>query len=461
MIRILLNKIWILLFFSYPCWLHSQSDLDDILSRAGTNSSNLIEIVNSADSIQTERILWLLYNLPDLDLLEIDSSIICDNDYYSNLVRKYQFTDSIFLNYIYYLKIDQEPLSNYKPVIYKYFDPVYPDQDDGQKDFVKFINKWLTDSVSDAPVEFYGPVRSVDQIFRQRTATEREKIILYSAIMKTFGIPCRYVYIPVSTKGLVNFRWIEVYLDENWIPVYLNQPDFTGNFFYPQDTVGVSIVVALNPNGYELITEKYTVASTVNFRLTNGFPHYQDFSVNLLAEGMLRPLDELQTGLDSTGEYSCTLGEGKYFLVLGNRNDQGSTNVKISSFTVHQSQKILIEDVIPPEIPVTGMDTSIYECSLPPQIDTLEGKILIFRGDPNQEASIRAWSQIQHYSSTVKLLTVGGFKPGEILEIEEFNQLVRLQLPLPIVIGIDDHEVVLFHFGYNLNYDDIISKWLY
>ena len=461
MIRILLNIIWIVLFFACPCWLHSQSDLEDILSRAGTNNSNLIKILNSADSIQTERILWLLSNLPDLDLLEIDSSIIYNNDYYSNSVRDYQLSDSIFLNYIYYLKIDQEPLSNYKPVIYKYFNTVCPGQGSDQVDFVEFINKWLTDSIGGAPVEFYGPIRSVDQIFSQRTATEREKIILYSAIMKTFGIPCRYVYIPVSTKGMVNFRWIEVYLDEDWIPVYLNQPDFTGNFNYPQDTVGVSIAVALNPNGYELITEKYTAATTVNFKLTNGFPHYQDFSINLLGEGSLRPLDELQTELDSTGEYSCMLGEGEYFLILGNRNEQGSSNVKISSFTVYSGQKILIENEIPPEIPVTGMDTLVYEYFLPPEIDTMEGKILIFRGDSDQEASIRAWSQIQHYSSAVKLLTVGGFKPEEILEIEEFNQIIHLELPLPIIVGIDDHEIVLLHFGYNLNYDDIISKWLF
>lgn len=449
------------MIISYPSGIFPQSQIDDIINRAGTNGDNLINIVNTAADDQADRIVWLLNNLPDLDLLEIDSSIIYHNDYYSNLSKNSELNDSIYLKYIYYLRIDQEPLSDYKPLIYGYFQTIYKHLNPDRELFVRFVNKWIADSISVHPVEFYGPLKSVVQIFQQRTATERERVILYSAIMKSFGIPSRFVYIPVSTKGILNYRWIEVYIDGNWIPVYLDRPDLSGNFNYPDDTVGVSIVVALNPDGFDLITDRYTSAGMVTFKIINGFPHYDNFSINLLGEGMLRPLDELQTELDSLGYFSCTLGEGKYFLVLGNRNDQGSSQVKISVFSTYPSDTMFLENEIPLEIPTSGMDSSVLEYSIPSSLDSMEGKILIFRGSPDQEASIRVWNQIRHYSSEIPLYTIGGFRPEEILTVDDFSELLQEPLPLPVIIGIDDHKIVMLHFGFNLNYDDIIAKWLY
>lgn len=450
--------------FSEDLIFTPDSTLMSVIEEAGSNRFELIKALNSVDSVKRSDVIWLLKQLPHLDLLEVDSTLIIDNTIYSEKVKYvFNYPDSLFRNYLLYYRIEEEGTSNYKPILFDHFSYLIENTGYDILYIAKYLNRWACDSIEESRRELFGPVKSIEEVFYSRRGSKRERKIFTVALLKTLGIPSRFVYIPVTTKGFRNFSWIEIYTGDGWIPLYQDFPELLGDFSFPDDTVGVSIVAARTETGYEIITDKYNNPGDVLISFNNAPDNYDDFSISVFANSMIRPIDELNTHIDSTGYFSCRLGCGNYFLIAGNRNSQGSVNITSHPFEVIAGQFTTVNLDYPDEIPISGSYEEIqtsFDFSVLINLP-VEKRMIFFIGDTLDESSLRMWELVKNFEDDVILLSVGGFSNDEVINTDQAIDLIDIEVMLPVVIGAEtDGSISFFQWGFNLNIADEINKWM-
>jgi len=261
------------------------SELIEIISNTGRNSDIILKTLSNLDSSNITDAVWLIKNIQHFDRLEIDSASIIDNIVYSRkAILLSLLPESLYLNYILNFRVENEDFSNYKQVLWEYFYDIFTDNNDIYSKLT-FLNHWIRDSIVEIDRELFGSIKSVENIFLSRRGTYKEKVILTVAILKTFGIPSRLVYVPVGIQSSKYFSWLEVLVDNKWIPFYNQYPEFLGNFNFPDDSIGISLVFNREQG---IITNKYVDAGFLKLIIENAPNDYQDFSISLFAEACFK-----------------------------------------------------------------------------------------------------------------------------------------------------------------------------
>jgi hypothetical protein len=134
-----------------------------------------------------------------------------------------------------------------------------------------------------------------------------------------------------------------------------------------------------------LVTERYTETGTIDFTFVDdgepaaGFEH---FSVSVMNDGSLVPLDSLNAVADDEGRFSAVVGEGRYVAMAGVRDATGNPFVMMQDVVVRPGETVSAAFDVTPRGEVTGLDSRELA-----ELGTAVRVVFLF--DPDDEPSAR------------------------------------------------------------------------
>jgi len=226
--------------------------------------------------------------------------------------------------------------------------------------------------VSEREKEFFGPRQSPLLTLRSGRGTDAEISILAAAAMKAVGIPSRQAGVPAlgSEEGAAS--WIEVFTGDRWVPLYPLEPDAFGDFSFAEKEHWRNVTVVITRSAFEelLVTENYTEVGTVELSFVSGgepAAGFEHFSISVLNRGALVPLDALDAVADDDGQFTATLGNGRYIIQAGTRDESGNPFVMMRHISLTPgSTKRLAFDISPggQEFSITREELARFEDAL-------------------------------------------------------------------------------------------------
>jgi hypothetical protein len=227
--------------------------------------------------------------------------------------------DSIFLRYVLPVRVSQEPLSDWRPVLFEELMPLAASAPSMEEAAVRVL-AWC-----DSLTEFrQTQARDQSPLVTLACGSGRceELTILQMSALRAVGIPCRQVYTPWWTVCDNNHAWTEIWTPEGWVCSEsgaavdsLDQPTwFEANasraavvFAIAQDSVPRAW---LHRGSASLLNVTRTYAATGTLSLPPGFN--ENVHVCIVNWGAPRPVARM--GRTSR---SLELGGGVYLLTWG------------------------------------------------------------------------------------------------------------------------------------------------
>ena len=309
----------------------SRDEFGRSLADAGRNWTELADAVRELEGERREACIRLVNGMPHLDRLEMTAETLLEHIEYAYRVRTempYAVPDTMFEPYILTYRVEEEPVDPWRRALHERFAPL---ADSGRtvEGTARAINRELAVAVSEREKEFFGPRQSPLLTLRSGRGTDAEISILAAAAMKAVGIPSRQAGVPAlgSEEGAAN--WIEVFTGERWVPLYPLEPDAFGDFSFAEKEHWRNVTVVVTRSAFEelLVTENYTETATVELSFVSGAEPaagFEHFSISVLNRGALVPLDALNAVADDNGQFSATLGNGRYVVQAGTRDENGN-----------------------------------------------------------------------------------------------------------------------------------------
>lgn len=329
--------------------------LDKALADAGENAAQLVAALDLLDGSQFDDAVFLIDNMPHLDRLEMTRDVLVHHIVYADLARRifpWQIPDSLYRQYILTYRLDQEPITDWRAAFW----PKVKARSKGittTEEFARRLNEWVISAVREQEGEFFGGQQAPDQTLAAGRGTRKEISSLMAALLKTAGIPSRRVSVPALLGQSGGAQWTEVYIAEKgkWLPLYPHAPQRFGDFaLWEPDSLKSNVSVANAQSAFEFldVTPNYTETGDLEVHFTRGgapAANFDGFSINVYNQGAFTALDELGTACDANGDFRCTLGEGRYWIISGTRDLTGSPYVWVQPMDVHPGlpAKIVID----------------------------------------------------------------------------------------------------------------------
>jgi hypothetical protein len=138
--------------------------------------------------------------------------------------------------------------------------------------------------------------------------------------------------------------WIEIFTGERWIPLYPLEPNAFGDFSFVEREHWRNVSVVVTRSAFEelLVTGNYTETGTVELSFVScGEPaaEFEHFSISVLNRGALVPLDALDAVADDSGQFTATLGNGRYIIQAGTRDANGNPLVMMKDISLPPGAK--------------------------------------------------------------------------------------------------------------------------
>jgi hypothetical protein len=320
--------------------LLASSEADSFIDSLKDAGSNWPEFVGALDALQDETqkraLIWLANRMPHIDRLEVTKDFLTENVLES--FRAWDEIDSIdpnivpsldiFYKYILTYRISDEPIEAYRKVLRERFAA----QCAGKAPALvaKIANEWVAKNVKLRDPSYFGGMASPLLVLRGRRATASEMTAFCLGLLRTFGIPARRAFCPGLQAEGTAAVWVEFFDGSKWLPMYPRNPESFGDFgrWERKDKKNVSIVKATSAFEFEDVTAAYTRTGTLKLKLVqDGEPikAFERFSITVFGEGEWIPIsDYMDTKTDDQGEFSVVLGDGKYLVAAGVREQDGS-----------------------------------------------------------------------------------------------------------------------------------------
>jgi hypothetical protein len=319
----------------------------EALADAGQNWPELAFAVATTPFERRAEVVWLINSMPHLDRLEMTRTVLLEHVEYAHIgapAFKYRAPDSLFRDYILTYRISDEPVTAWRKLLYDRFAPMVGSAKT-PADAAQIVNRWLAENVHSAKRGFFGPMKSPELVLSSGAGTNEEIAVLAAAILKSVGIPSRRVKVPWLGAQDYDASWLEVYSDGSWLPCYPLVPAAFGDFGWleHEHRDNITIAVATSAFGQQLVTSSYTTGARVRVHLTASgvpLPKFESFAFSVFNTGAWRPLDELNTVTDSSGDFECFLGNGHYLLAAGQRDPRGDPYVVTQELKVDSDQPV-------------------------------------------------------------------------------------------------------------------------
>jgi hypothetical protein len=337
------------------------------LADAGRNWTELADAVRELDGEEREACVRLVNGMPHLDRLEMTAETLLEHVEYAYRVRTempYTVPDAMHEPYILTYRVEEEPVDAWRAELWERFAPLAESE--------QAVNRELAATVSERENEFFGPRQSPLLTLRSGRGTDTEISILAAAAMKAVGIPSRQAGVPTLGSEQGAASWIEIFTGEQWVPMYPLEPDAFGDFSFEEREHWRNVTVVVTRSAFEelLVTESYTEVGTVELSFVSGgkpAAGFEHFSISVLNRGALVPLDALDAVADDEGQFTATLGNGRYIIQAGTRDESGNPLVMMRHISLTPgSTKRLAFDVSPggSEFSVTREELARFEDAL-------------------------------------------------------------------------------------------------
>lgn len=257
----------------------------------------------------------ILQNIAEKDLHDISAttlrSHVSSSDLYPSLVDVKQF--DVFDKYVLSPRISREFITNWREYIQKSF--TY-EEIGFFRNNPENIASWIVSNIKiDNESNYYNVPISPDCALKYRIADKHSRDILFVAICRSFGIPARLE--PATKK-----------------PQYLMKGNWNDILFEPAATV--------QPKGY--ITLQLEENSIINSP-----QYYTHYTIAKLQNGRFETLDYENSSDVANFPAKIEVETGKYRMVTGNRQSNGTVLCSISYFSVEEGKNI--------EVPINFMKT--------------------------------------------------------------------------------------------------------
>jgi len=319
----------------------SRDEFGRSLADAGRNWTELADGVRQLDREQREACIRLVNGMPHLDRLEMTAETLLEHVEYAFMVRTempYAVPDTMFEPYILTYRVEEEPVDPWRRALHERFAPL-AESERTVEGTARAINRELAAAVSRREKEFFGPRQSPLLTLGSGRGTETEISILAAAAMKAVGIPSRQARVPALGSEDGTASWIEVFTGERWVPLYPLEPDAFGDFSFAEREYWRNVSIVVTRSAFEelLVTENYTETGTVELSfVSRGEPaaEFEHFSISVLNRGALVPLDALDAVADDSGQFTATLGNGRYIVQAGTRDEYGNPLVMMKDVSL-------------------------------------------------------------------------------------------------------------------------------
>ena len=174
------------------------------------------------------------------------------------------------------------------------------------------------------------------------------------AALRSFAIPARIARIAPVSGFPEGMTWVEYYDSGDWHPAFLDADGLDDDSYLQTKRVPVPAVYTTSAFERALVTDRYTSCGEIELCIArDGTPvaGFESFSVNVLVDGKLRPLDELAFGGEtSTGDDGCVsleVGEGSYIVQAGDRVKSGDVLVFLEPVEVAAGDTVRVDFNLP------------------------------------------------------------------------------------------------------------------
>jgi hypothetical protein len=368
----------------------------EALADAGRNWVALADAVQSLEGDARAACVWLVNGMPHLDRLEMTRDALVEHVTYAYRARgemPYPVPDDMFRPYILTYRIEDEPVEAWRKALYERYAPVAA-RERGVVATARAVSWDLAEAVSEREREFFGPRQTPLLTLRSRGGSKAEISILACAVMKALGIPSRQASVPALGEEKGGTSWIEIYDGKEWLPLYPLEPAAFGDrtFVERNHPLNVTIVTTRSSFDETLTTEAYSQTGTIELDVVrDGRPAagYEHCSIAVLNDGALVPLDALETATDDRGRCKAIVGDGRYVVLAGSRDEAGDPFVTMREVVLEPGDTVKVElDVTPGP---RGLDASRRQ-----EEGTAGGLTALLVLDLGEEPSVRMLPLIGH-----------------------------------------------------------------
>lgn len=351
--------------------LVTEYGIHDALADAGRNWKELWKGIKYTDKEWRADACWLIQNMPHLDRLEMTAEILEEHVRYAYVAKTelpYSIPDELFREYLLTYRIGDEPVRSWRKEIWYLYPWMIKDT---PLETARTINQWVSENFTLRERGFFGPRPDPISTIKAKRGTFSDITAVTIACCKTFGVPARLASVSVLGGESGGLSFLEIYSDGKWIPMYPMEPEFLGDFSFLEKEFSnnVTLVKASTAFSEILVTEQYSDTGKLRLVFTrNGEPvdNFENFSLNVWNDGAWRPLDDiwLSASNDNPTEFSASVGDGSYLLIVGVRNERGDAYIRSKIIVVRNGKTIELT------IPADNPDAPIEEIS--ESIDSLD-----------------------------------------------------------------------------------------
>jgi transglutaminase-like putative cysteine protease len=392
------DSVWTLLKLSRGNWPEiSRFIMDGSL----INKTNMYQVLN---------------NVSEKDLHDTPEAILMDHLKYSATNTK--MPKEFFWQFVLNPRIAGEILSPYK----KFFNEVF------SKDFIQnaqkdpsYLIKYITSEIKISTTSNYSRNPLTPKgTYQLKYADPVSRDIYFVALCRSFGIPA---LVDPATKVP------QYYKDGKWIEVYFEK-QLTDNC--PK----VKLVVS-----FDKATVDFTPA------------YYTHFTIAKFAEGVYRSLDYEESDAFNSFPATLSVDTGRYMVVTGVRNNDGSVNTHLSFFVLKEKEEknlilhFITKDKKPEALGKLPLESSFAELTSGKAVtlnsqSAAKGLILAWI-DPDREPTKHTVLDFQQLKDAFEKWGGGVvFLLGEGKNASLLSTSVFMGLPQQLVYGKDDQKLL-------------------
>jgi len=408
---------------------NGDTDLYESLKDGCGNWKNLAAVFDELPSEFHDDAIWLINKMEHLDRLLMEKEILIEHIIYSRKIEEfvdYKIPDSLYRPFILTYRVSYEPITMWRRLLMAHFLPMLQNRDD-IFGIASYVNRWVADSLSEVEYNFFGGMQAPDMTLRRKKGTASEISAFTCSVLKSLGIPARTAYMEAQGFHSDGRSWLEFYDGTRWLPIFTDKPDKIGDYKYLEEFSDHNVTFAFARGGFSIeeVTEKYSDVGIIKVRFflrDEPAVGFRNFSVEVINNGAIVPLDYAGGESDSLGIFIGQLGDGDYLLTVGLRDHLGNPNVKLHAFHIAPNETTYLElEVTPPTRiakvaqKATWQKTVLQNKDGEKTADYLHNDRIniIFIFDRHGEPSLRMMKLMNQFSEKNKELRLSGISVNE------------------------------------------------
>ncbi|HOM36727.1 MAG TPA: transglutaminase domain-containing protein [Bacteroidales bacterium] len=392
----------------------------------------------------------LIYNLPEKDLIDTKTEILEEHLFYSLENKNPQLDDELFIKFVLSPRIEFEPLRKYRKNILGSIDEGLKNLFySNVKNIINYVDTVITtfDRVDFSELNSYNVAISPAAVNKYKIADVKSKMIYCVALCRSLGIPAYFdkVFKSVHIYDINNKIWYEFY----------------NELSKDKGILKLNIQIG-NPN--QKYWSDFTIANIDKNKIQT-LEYEWGFSIQNFIEGIELP-------------------EGNYMLTISKRDLNGNSYVKRTYFKISKN-KVTVVPFYSLEVPNFKIEKKVlknktvynkYSAAInSSEILNKNGFTVLCWVNPNEEPSLHLISDLnkenknlhQHSIKTIFLIDDNKI---HLSAIEKFNveffvdknyELLNLNSEikqLPLLIIVNNNEIIFLHSGYLVSMDRLVSQ---